>query len=229
MGHDHAGDAALARGAHEAHHASPFTESSAPVGSSARSRRRSPTTARAIATRWRSPPDSSSGKRSARSATPSSSRAASAATSSRLRASAVELQRQRHVLGGGQTGQQVEVLEHVADRPATQPRSVVPRHRRGVLPVDAAPCPRSPPRACPAIVSIVLLPEPLGPMIATSSPGSTVRSTPSQGEHRRRALAVRLGHLRDLERHGLIAVLRLAPRRRGAGRGNTFVASPASA
>ena len=40
---------------------SPLTESSAPVGSSASSSRRSPTTARAIATRWRSPPDSSSG------------------------------------------------------------------------------------------------------------------------------------------------------------------------
>src|ERR687897_3631837 len=41
--------------------ASPFTESSAPVGSSASSKPRSPTIARAIATRWRSPPDSSSG------------------------------------------------------------------------------------------------------------------------------------------------------------------------
>ena len=41
--------------------ASPFTESRAPVGSSASSKRRSPTMARAIATRWRSPPESSSG------------------------------------------------------------------------------------------------------------------------------------------------------------------------
>ena len=41
--------------------ASPLVESSAPEGSSARSRWRSPTTARAMATRWRSPPDSSSG------------------------------------------------------------------------------------------------------------------------------------------------------------------------
>src|SRR5215211_6449101 len=39
---------------------SPFTESSAPVGSSASSSPRSPTIARVIATRWRSPPDSSS-------------------------------------------------------------------------------------------------------------------------------------------------------------------------
>src|SRR5918994_1263363 len=41
--------------------ASPFTESRAPVGSSASSSPRSPTIARAIAARWRSPPDSSSG------------------------------------------------------------------------------------------------------------------------------------------------------------------------
>ena len=41
--------------------ASLLTESSAPVGSSASSSRRSPTTARAIATRWRSPPERSSG------------------------------------------------------------------------------------------------------------------------------------------------------------------------
>src|SRR5260370_804058 len=55
--------------------AAQFTESRAPVGSSASRTWRSPTTARAMATRWRSPPDSSSGKRSARLATPSSSRA----------------------------------------------------------------------------------------------------------------------------------------------------------
>ena len=40
------------------------------MGSSASSSRRSPTTARAIATRWRSPPERSSGKCSARSAEP---------------------------------------------------------------------------------------------------------------------------------------------------------------
>ena len=34
----------------------------------------------------------------------------------------IELQRQRHILGRRQPGQQVEVLEHVADRPATEHR-----------------------------------------------------------------------------------------------------------
>src|SRR4029453_423031 len=50
--------------------ASPLTESNAPVGSSASKSRRSPTMARAMATRWRSPPDRSSGNRSARSSMP---------------------------------------------------------------------------------------------------------------------------------------------------------------
>ena len=58
---------------------SPFAESSAPDGSSASSSERSPTTARAIATRCRSPPDIWSGKWRARSLRPSSSRAFSAA------------------------------------------------------------------------------------------------------------------------------------------------------
>ena len=52
------------------------------------------------------------------------------------RADAVQFQRQRHVLRGGQPRQQVEVLEHVADRPAAQPRLVVARHRGQVLPGD---------------------------------------------------------------------------------------------
>ena len=64
--------------------ASPLTESSAPVGSSASSNRRSPTTARAIATRWLSPPDSSSGKWVARSARSSSASTSSAAARASL-------------------------------------------------------------------------------------------------------------------------------------------------
>ena len=58
--------------------ASPAWLSSAPVGSSASTSRRGPISARAIATRWRWPPEISSGKRSATSARPSSSSAATA-------------------------------------------------------------------------------------------------------------------------------------------------------
>ena len=43
---------------------------------------------------------------------------------------AVELEWQRHVLGRGETGEQVEVLEHVADRLPAQPCLVVARQTR---------------------------------------------------------------------------------------------------
>ena len=111
--------------------ASPLTESSAPDGSSASSRRRSPTTARAMATRWRSPPDSSSGKREARSPkTELLQRRASRRPGPTWPALPSSSKRQRDVLGGGEPGEQVEVLEHVADRPAPQAGPVVARHRR---------------------------------------------------------------------------------------------------
>ena len=41
---------------------------------------------------------------------------------------AVQFQRQGGVLGGGQPGQQVEILEHVPDHPAPQPGLAAPRH-----------------------------------------------------------------------------------------------------
>ena len=106
------------------------------------------------------------------------SSAARAAPRRRLAPTAVELQRERDVLDRGQPGQQVEVLEHVADRPAAQPGPVVARHREHVDWPSMLHLTRwSPPRGVPAMVSSVLLPEPLGPMMATSSPASTVRST----------------------------------------------------
>jgi len=49
---------------------------------------------------------------------------------------AVELERQRHVLHGGQAGEQVEVLEDVADRLAAHPRLGATRHRVDVLALD---------------------------------------------------------------------------------------------
>ena len=123
--------------------ASPLAESSAPVGSSASSSRRSPTTARAIATRCRSPPESWSGNRAARSARPSSVQRPQPGGASLAGRQPVQLQRQRHVLGRGQSGQQVEVLEHVPDRAAPQPGPVLPRHRRQRMPRRPAPRRRS--------------------------------------------------------------------------------------
>ena len=75
--------------------------------------------ARAMATRWRSPPDRSSGKCSARSAQAELARAPSRATAAGLAGrGAVELERHRHVLDRGEPGEQVEVLEHEPDRRA---------------------------------------------------------------------------------------------------------------
>ena len=92
-------DATLARRADQPHHAPRrSTESRAPVGSSASSRSRSPTTARAIATRWRSPPESSSGKRVGPVRRARAGRGPRAQPAGGPRRHAVELQRQRHVL-----------------------------------------------------------------------------------------------------------------------------------
>ena len=46
------------------------------------------------------------------------------------RRKAVELEGQRHVLERGEAGQEIEVLEDVADRPAAKACLVVPRHLR---------------------------------------------------------------------------------------------------
>ena len=119
---------------------SPVSVSSAPVGSSARISRRSPTMARAIATRCCWPPDISSGKRSARSAMPTSSSAVSASRRAIFDLLAVELAGQGDVLGGGQRGDQVEVLEDVAHRrtPDARAPGVVERGEVGALDPDRA-------------------------------------------------------------------------------------------
>ena len=54
----------------------------------------------------------------------------------RPHADAVEFEGKRDVLHGGQPGEQVEVLEDVADRAATQPRPIVVRHARQRGPAD---------------------------------------------------------------------------------------------
>ncbi len=142
--------------------ASVLTESSAPDGSSASSRRRSPTTARAIATRCRSPPDSSSGNRAARSARPRSASAASAAV--------------RAVLAAIPSSSSGRATFSVAVSPASRLKSwnTYPIERRRSLarslrdiPDTTAPptstSPLSGSSRLPTIVSRVLLPDPLGP------------------------------------------------------------------
>ena len=89
---------------------------------------------------------------------------------------AVELKGQGHVLRGGQAREQIEVLEHVPDRLATQSRLVVTLHRGQILPGDED-CPLVASSRLPAMVSSVDLPEPLGPITATIVPGATSRLT----------------------------------------------------
>ena len=61
---------------------------------------------------------------------------------------AVELEGQRDVLRGGESREEVEVLEDVADRPPTKARLVVARHRSTATPRRCAPRRSSAPRGC---------------------------------------------------------------------------------
>jgi hypothetical protein len=94
----------------------------------------------------------------------------------RLRADSVELERQGGVLGRRQPGEQVEVLEDVADRPPPHRRPVRARDAREVDALDEH-------LAAGRVLEAAgdrqerALAEPLGPMIATSSPRRTHRST----------------------------------------------------
>src|ERR1022692_496905 len=156
---------------------SALTESSAPDGSSASSSWRFPTTARAIATRWRSPPDSSSGKRAARPARPSPSSALSPAA--------------RAVLAATPSSSSGSATFSAAVSPGSRLKSwnTYPTVRRRSLalalrdiPDSTVPPIRTSPLVAssrlPAIVSSVDLPDPLGPITATITPASTDRSTP---------------------------------------------------
>ena len=90
-------------------------------------------------------------------------------------AHAVELEGQGDVLHRGEPGEQVEVLEDVADGPAAQARLAVARQGRQGLAADIT-SPLVGSSRLPAMVSSVLLPEPLAPITATNEPTSTERS-----------------------------------------------------
>ena len=109
--------------------ASPVCESSAPVGSSASTSRRCADERPGDRDPLLLPAGHLVGEAvGVRRSSSTSARAASAGAPGLAHADAVQLQRQRHVLGRGEAGQQVEVLEHVADpapaqrgeRPAVQ-------------------------------------------------------------------------------------------------------------
>ena len=180
--------------------ASPLAESSAPDGSSASSRCRSPTTARAIATRWRSPPGQLVGKPRG---PLGQDRAPPALSSPRP---SPPCWAPRRAPSGRDTfstavepGQQVEVLEHVADRPPPQPGPVVARHpRQRIPPTSTAPLVGS--LEAPGDGQRVLFPDPLGPITATSSPASTDRWTSRRAFTSVGALAVDLRYSPQFQR-----------------------------
>ena len=113
---------------------SPVLESRLPVGSSAIRSEQPLISARAIATRCCSPPESRPGSWSSRSPRPTRSSSSLA----RPRHAALRRlvrpvgERHHHVLEGGQPGQQVEVLEDEADPAAPQPRPLRLREPRDV-------------------------------------------------------------------------------------------------
>src|ERR1039457_4884232 len=111
------------------------SESRFPVGSSARITRGFETMARAIATRCCFPPDIWLGWWSRRSPSPPRGRAAPARLSLARPQPRIE-QRQLHVLHGGRSRKQVEVLEDEAEGLVTLSRERIAIERRDLLPCE---------------------------------------------------------------------------------------------
>ena len=156
---------------------SEVAESTAPVGSSASSRRGSLASARATATRWRSPPDSCEGRWSARSASPTSCEQVQArvrgAHGDALRCRSAGLRRwlaPRAPRAAGGAGRRSRRSRAARARGAPCARSGARRSAR---------LPRSGCSSPPISASSVLLPEPERPVITTASPGA-IRSETSR-------------------------------------------------
>ena len=148
----------------------PEAVSRLPVGSSASSSFGSSTVARASATRWRSPPESWSGRcwRARLEADGAQPRERALAPLGGRRAG--EQHRQLDVLLRAEPRHQVEELEHEADRVAAHEAElglVEPRRRRGRRARSGRESGRS---RQPSTCRSVDLPEPDGPMIARYSP-----------------------------------------------------------
>ena len=159
--------------------APPVRLSRLPVGSSARTIAGSPTSARAMATRWRSPPDSSAGRWPARAASPTSS-SASAACGSRCRRATPAYSRPSATFS--RAVRRSMRWNCWNTNPMRRPRTAASRASRSVL--TSTPSMRTVPVdgrcSAPTMLSSVDLPEPDGPTMTANSPASTVRSTPSR-------------------------------------------------
>ena len=169
-----------------------------PVGSSASTIAGRPTSARAIATRCRSPPDSCVGRAPAGAPSPTPA-SASAARPRRSRAGDAGVEQP--------VGDVVERARVLGEEELLEDEPDPGRPQRGELAVaqlgDVEAGDRAPSRcvgrsSVPIRCSSVDLPDPDGPTIATSSPAPTAKLTPSQRRHRRLA-AVALRHLVELQ------------------------------
>jgi hypothetical protein len=169
--HQHEGGAALARQLqHQLEHRVAVSRSRLPVGSSASTQAGRVTRARAIATRWRSPPDSCDGwcchaRRQAH-ALPAWPRRGARVLGHAL---AADAQRHGHVVERAELRQQVVELVDEAQVLVAPAALLGGAHRREVAAhqLDAAGVgASSPPSRC----SSVLLPEPEAPTTASVSP-----------------------------------------------------------
>ena len=125
----------------------PVRLSRLPVGSSASTSDGSPTMARAMATRWRSPPDSCAGPVVHPVPEPDPlERGAGPRQPAAQRLAGVH-QPDGHVLDGGEPLDEVELLEDEADVAVAQRRQVAVAERRDVVAGDVHACPTSARRA----------------------------------------------------------------------------------
>ncbi len=149
-----------------------------PVGSSARTIAGSPTRARAIATRWRSPPDRAPGRCSARSASPTAS-SASPACRSRCRRGTPAYSSPSATFSRAVSRSTRWNCWNT--KPMRRPRTAV--RRRSPRRLMSRPSMRTVPVvgrcSAPTTFISVDLPEPDGPTMTTNSPVVTMRSTPS--------------------------------------------------
>ena len=81
------------------------------------------------------------------------------------------------IVEGRDARRQVEVLEHEADAAGAQGREIAVPERRHIEPVDLDRRPQLARSSVPMMLSIVDLPEPDGPTMATSSPRPISRLT----------------------------------------------------
>ena len=170
----------------------PFAVSRLPVGSSARMMAGWPTRARAMATRWHSPPDSSPGRCAARRCSPTSASASAAARRRWARHAPVE-QPGGHVVQRRQAGIRKNCWNTKPIRSARMPGQLAV----GKI-LDRRPATRTVPMvgrsSVPAMASSVDFPDPDGPTTATSSPAPIVERD-ATGARRPGRPGMLLGHV----------------------------------